>query len=196
MKRATARTVAGASLVAGAALTILGFVTAKGLFLGYSTAEQTISTLGSGRGTPGSRLVFNASMVLAGLLVLVATYSLNQAYRRRLLTAIFGLIGVGIVGVGVFQTDSAASHLLGAFLAFGGLGAAALVVAAWIRGVYGAVSVLLGGLELPAFGLFLAVGGGTFLGIGGLERWVAYLGLVWVTSFGGFLIAEGRDASG
>ncbi|MFW6458662.1 MAG: DUF998 domain-containing protein [Halodesulfurarchaeum sp.] len=164
MKRATARTVAGASLVAGAALTILGFVTAKGLFPGYSTAEQTISTLGSGRGTPGSRLVFNASMVLAGLLVLVATYSLNQAYRRRLLTAIFGLLGVGIVGVGVFQTDSAASHLLGAFLAFGGLGAAALVVAAWIRGVYGAVSVLLGGLELPAFGLFLAVGGGPFWG--------------------------------
>lgn len=191
MNATTSRGLAGVALVAGGTITVLGFVTAEALFPGYSTSTQTISALGSARGTPGSRAVFNGTMVVAGLLLVLAASGLHRSIARRPVVGILGVTGLGIVGVGVFPSQTGIPHLLAALLAFAGLGVGALAVAWQEDGPFRWLSGVLGTFELVALVLFVTIGGRTPLGIGGLERWVAYLGLVWAVAFGGYLLAGG-----
>lgn len=186
------RVVAGVSLVAAGALLLLGITAAEALFPGYSTSGDTISALGSDRATAGSAAVFNSVMVVAGLLAVTAAYGLHGVYGRGSLTGMLAVTGVGgFVGVGVFPAGTGLLHFVAAMIAFAGVGLTAVVVAATVRGPFRYVSAVLGVLELIALVLFVALGGSTPLGIGGLERWVAYLGLVWAVAFGGVLLADG-----
>ncbi|CQH59815.1 DUF998 family protein [Halobacterium hubeiense] len=194
METGRARALAGTALVGGGALTILGFVAAEALYPGYSAADQRISALGAASAPAASQTTFNATMVLSGLLVAFTAYALGSVYERPLFPGVFAVTGVGVVGVGVFPTQTGALHYVAAFVAFGGLGLSALAAAATVRGPMRYVSAALGVAELAAFVAFVSLGGGTPLGIGGLERWVAYLGLAWVLAFGGFLLG-GVDAS-
>lgn len=189
------RTLAGIALVAGGACTVLGFVTAEVLYPGYSAADQTISALGAAGAPAASRTVFNATMAVAGALLVGVAAALRRLYDSTAFAAVAALSGVGVAGVGVFPAQTGLPHALAAFAAFGGVGVTALVAASVLRGPFRYVSAVLGGLELVAFALFVTVQGGTPLGVGGLERWVAYLGLLWVTAFGGYLLAEASDGS-
>lgn len=193
MDSGRARALGGSLLVAGGVLTVLGFVTAEVLYPGYSAADQTISALGAADAPPASQAVFNGTMVVAGLMTLFAAYALRVVYDRPLFPGIFAVAGFGVAGVGVFPSQTGAVHFVAATLAFGGLGVTALAAATTGRGPMRYVSVALGVAELVAFVLFVSLGGGTPLGIGGLERWVAYLALAWVLAFGGFLLG-GVDA--
>lgn len=189
MDREQTAAVAGVALIAGGVCTVLGFVTAEVLYPGYSAADQTISALGAADAPAASQTVFNAAMSLAGVLLVGVAAALNQLYDSRAFTGVTAVSGVGVAGVGVFPAQTGAPHFLAAFFAFAGIGVTALVAASILREPFRYVSGVLGGLELVAFVLFVTLGDGTTLGIGGLERWVAYLGLLWVTAFGGFLLA-------
>jgi hypothetical membrane protein len=183
-----ARTLAGVALVGGGAATVLGFVTAEALYPGYSAADQTISALGAAEAPAAAQLVFNGTMVVGGLLLMGVAVGLQHVFSRRAFSAVAAVAGVGVLGVGLFPAQTGLPHFLAAVLAFGGIGVTAVVAATVLGGPFAHVSGVLGGLELLAFALFVAIGDGTPLGIGGLERWVAYLGLLWVTAFGGFLL--------
>ncbi|MXR19277.1 DUF998 domain-containing protein [Halobacterium bonnevillei] len=183
------RTLAGVALIAGGACTVLGFVTAEVLYPGYSAADQTISALGAEDAPGASQAVFNAAMILGGVLLVGVAAALHRLFDSRAFTGVTAVTGVGVAGVGVFPAHTGAPHFVAAFVAFGGIGVTALVAGSVLRAPFRYVSVALGGLELVAFVLFVALGDGTPLGIGGLERWVAYLGLLWVTAFGGFFLA-------
>lgn len=194
MNTERARTVSGGAFIAAGTVTVLGIITAAALVPGYSTATQTISALGSSRGTPASRLVFNGAMILTGLLTTIAAYGIHHVYERRLLTGVLVTTGIGgSMAVGLFPEQTGLAHTIAAVVAFGGMGLTALVVSRTVRGPFRAVSAVFGTLELTAFGLFVTLRGSTPLGIGGLERWVAYLGVLWVLAFGGFLLPGYRD---
>lgn len=191
MEKDKYRVVGGVSFVGVGAVVILGFITSEALFPGYSTADNTISALGAARGTPASRAVFNPAMVIAGLLIVLGAYSLYQVYGNRLLTGVVTVTGVGgFVGVGVFPSQAGLPHFIAAMIAFIGVGLMALAVAATVRGPFRYISATFGFLELVALVLFMVLGGSNPLGIGGLERWVAYLGLLWMIAFGGFLLPD------
>lgn len=194
MDSSRAQKVAGVAFVGTGALTLLGFVTAAALFPGYSIATETISALGAAGVPAGSRAVFNATMVVSGLLLVVGAYGLHRTYGRHLLTGLVAITGgVGFVGVGLFPAGAGLSHFVAAMVAFVGAGATALTVATVVRGAFGALAAVFGVLELSALVAFVAVGGANPLGVGGLERWVAYLGLVWAIAFGGYLLAGDGD---
>lgn len=189
MDQARGRILAGVTLVGAGTVLLLGFVTAETLYPGYSSADQTISALGSADATRASRSVFNLAMVLAGVLTLGSAYGLHHVYRHRPLTALVGVTAMGgLVGVGVFPSQTGLPHFVAAMIAFTGVGLIALVTASIDRGPIRYLSLLFGVLELGSLALFLTVGGATPIGIGGLERWVAYLGIIWVIAFGGHLI--------
>ncbi|WP_232688825.1 DUF998 domain-containing protein [Halobacterium zhouii] len=181
------RDVGGVSLVSGGALVVLGLVTAQSQYPGYSTTTQTISALGTASAPAASQAVFNATMVLTGALLLVAAYALHQVYARRALTGAAAGTALGIAGVGLFPAHTGLPHVVAAMVAFGGMGVTALVVAATVSSTFRYVSAVLGTLELLALVLFVTLGSATTLGVGGLERWVAYLGVLWTTAFGGSL---------
>jgi len=187
------RDAAGALLVAGAVLTVLGFVAAEAAYPGYSTSAQTISALGAADAPAAAQTVFNATMVAAGALLLLATYALRRGDRSRRVTAILAITAVGVAGVGVFPSQTGVPHFVAAMLAFGGVGVAALAAGFEARGAFRSLSVGLGALELLALAGFVLLGDGTPLGVGGIERWVAYLGLLWIAAFGGRLTANAGE---
>lgn len=188
-----ARALAGAAFLAGSVFTTLGFTTAEALYPGYSTSTQTISALGAAGAPAAAQTVFNGVMVTAGVLTLVAAFGLARADESRGLAVVVAVTGIGgFAGVGLFPAQTGLPHLVAALLAFGGIGVAALLVAATWQGPFRYASGVLGILELLALGGFLVLGGATALGIGGLERWVAYLGAVWAAGFGGALLAAGE----
>jgi hypothetical membrane protein len=190
MDSRTPRQVAGVSLVGMGLVTLLGFVTAASLYPGYSVADQTISAMGAADAPAASSTVFNAAMVVAGLLTLVSAVALYRATGRRLLTVVVAVTGVGgFVGVGLFPSQTGLPHFVAALIAFVGAGVSALLVAAGVGGLLRYLSASLGVLELLALVLFVSIGPENPLGIGGLERWVAYLGLLWAIAFGGALLA-------
>lgn len=188
------RSVAGVSLVGVGTVSILGIITAEALYPGYSTSQQTISALGAATGPAGavqpSATIFNGAMILSGLLVLVAAYELHRTYGQRLLTTIVVLTGVGVAGVGIFPAQTGAPHGIAAFLAFGGGGLSALVVASVVDGAFRYVSLVLGVVALVALVAFVTLGGSTALGVGGLERLITYPIQIWVIAFGGYLLNE------
>ncbi|MEE6208739.1 DUF998 domain-containing protein [Salarchaeum sp. III] len=191
MSNVRSRSTAGGAILAVGVLLALAFTTAEAFYPGYSTSTQTISALGSDTGTPESRLVFNGAMVLGGGLMAVAAYFLRDVYETELVPALVAVTGVvGFAGVGLFPEQTGAPHALAALASFGGSGVVAIAVARAESAAFRYASMVLGVLELLALAAFVGLGGGTALGIGGLERWVAYLGILWAASYGGFLLAR------
>lgn len=190
---------AGLSLAGVGVASVLGIVTAEALYPGYSTSRQTISALGAAGASTGpvepSATVFNAAMIVSGLLALVAAAGLRGAGGPRTLVAVVAVTGLGVAGVGVFPAQHGAVHALAAFVTFGGGGLSAVLVATVATGPFRYVSLVLGVVALVALGAFLGLGGSTPLGIGGLERWVSYPIQLWTLAFGGYLLGGGEVAA-
>ena len=194
MDESESRTLAGLAFIAAGTIVILGFVAAASQYPGYSAITQTISALGAEAAPQGSRALFNGVMVLGGVLVLAAAIGLYRADGDPVISGLVGLTAtVGLMGVGLFPSETGLPHTIAAAVSFGGVGILALLVAAKTRGWFGLVSAVMGTLELFAFVAFATLRGGTPLGVGGLERVVAYLGLIWVVAFGVVMLE--RDSS-
>lgn len=189
------RTMAGILLIAGGIVTLLGFVTAASLYPGYSVADQTISALGASDAPSASKTVFNLAMAVSGLFAVGGAATLQRAGESRLLATVIGITGLGgMIGIAVFPAQTGTPHAIAALIAFGGIGLAAMVAGLRYGGAFGWVSLVLGTAELLALVGFITLMGSNPLGVGGLERWVAYSGAIWVIAFGGFLLASDEAA--
>ncbi len=183
--------IAGSAVLAASVVITLGITTAEALYPGYSTTTQTISALGATTAPLASQLVFNGAMILAGGLLFGMAIALRVSTIPRSVPDIAAVTGViGFAGVGLFPEQTGVPHVLAAGVAFGGTGLLALVVARVAEGPFGYVSGVLGLSELLVFAVFVGLQGETALGIGGLERWVAYLAILWAASYGGVLLTE------
>lgn len=192
---------AGALLFIAGVLAFLGIITAETLYPGYSTAQNTISDLGASL-PPNSIIIepsatiFNTSMLVSGLLMIASAYCIYHAFRRPVIASLIGLFGIGVSGVGIFDGSYGNIHAIFALLAFlaGGLSA---VASSRIQGApLNYFSALLGGislLDLILYYIMMDSSPFAVLGIGGLERWVAYPILLWVTGFGGYLMGYSRS---
>jgi hypothetical membrane protein len=76
--------VAGVLFFIAATQFVLGIIVAEALYPGYSISKNEISYLGIGP----SAMVFNASIFLLGLLMIVGTYFLQRAFNVRILTVL------------------------------------------------------------------------------------------------------------
>ncbi len=164
----------------------------------YSLSRNTISDLGNTVcGQYGvryvcspSHLLMNISFVLLGMLMvsgstlLYKTNTANMAGRIGLICMAFAGLGTGLVGL--FPEDTVSGiHIIGAALPFV-LGNIALLffgytrfISGWLR-KYAFVSGLVGLISLGLFMTHHYSG----LGIGGMERLVAYPQTIWLIVFG------------
>ncbi|UWG47833.1 putative membrane protein, a putative transporter component [Halanaeroarchaeum sp. HSR-CO] len=195
------RSLAGFGLSVSGFIGFMGIITAEVLYPNYST-RQDISDLGSTR-PPNpvihepSATIFNSTMLLTGVIVILSAYLLYQAMDRRGFPLALAVFGFGAFGVGVFPGNVAPWHGLFALLTFfmGGITAllSARVVSrpfSFLCGLFGGVSLL---ILVSVFFFGLVVGGPhplEFLGAGGIERWVVYPLILWLLVFGGYLLAE------
>ncbi|POG57560.1 DUF998 domain-containing protein [Haloferax marisrubri] len=200
------RYVAGAMLFAFGLLALMGIITAEAFYPSYNAGVQEISDLGATR-PPNSVIlqpsatIFNATMILSGLLVLGASYFAHRAFRDRVVTAAIAALGLGVLGVGIFDGSEAPMHGLSALLTFFAGGLSAVVAARVIETPFRYLSVAVGGFVLTllvsifAFGLLGLPHPLSFLGAGGIERYVAYPVLLWFIGFGGYLMGPASETT-
>lgn len=195
--------IAGALLFTAGIIAFMGIITAEALYpAGYSTSLNAISDLGATE-PPGSvtaqpsATVFNVAMMVCGVLALAAAHCLQRGTRRWPAPVLTALFGLGGLGVGVFPWNWGLVHDLCALLTFIAGPLAAIVSWTVARGVFRYFSVLLGLVALVTLAVYAIMGDSApfaGLGIGGVERWIAYPVLLWATGLGGHLM--GRTAKG
>jgi hypothetical membrane protein len=168
---------------------------AEALYPGYSISQNYISDLGAGP----SASIFNSSVFLLGLMVVVSAYFVHRPFRNLLVTGLLVLAGAGAMGVEVFPENYPAMHEIVSDIAFifGGL----LPIATYRvwRKPFSDLSVVMGLLSLSAMILLSAqysfsLGEQYFLGLGpgGVERMIVYPILLWEAAFGGYLTASSQ----
>lgn len=192
-------TVAGTLLLLVGVVVFMGIITAEALYPGYSTAENMISDLG-GTEPPDSIIVqpsatiFDTTMIAAGLMIIAAAGGMTRALGWRAFGITLSLFGVGVLGVGIFPGHTGSVHGVFAMLAFIAGGVTAILAYTVATGPLRYVSVVLGAIPLANLALYTVVGDASpvaELGLGGLERWVAYPILLWVAGYGGYLLGQG-----
>jgi hypothetical membrane protein len=193
----------GLLFVAGATI-LMGIITAEALYPGtFSTGANEISDLGGTRPPDSvilqpSATIFNVSMMLIGVLVITGSWFVQRAFGRRSVTIPIAVLGVGALGVGVFPGNTGNPHAIFAMLTFISGGVAAVTAARVTSAPFRYLSVLLGAASLVTLGSFAVLGDASPiapLGIGGIERWIVYPVVLWITGFGGYLSgrADGRS---
>lgn len=158
----------------------------------YDFGASAISDLGV---IPETALLFNASLVLVGILNVAGGYYFYRGHGKRWLLAVFVLAGVGAAGAGLVPLNVNDLHGLFALLAFVFFNVQALGSATRVSGVMTVLSVLAGALGL-GFVVVMAVGdaGNTAvfgpIGHGGAERMIVYPVMLWMVAFGGYLLGS------
>jgi len=184
---------AGILLFLAGSVILMGIITAESFYPDqyiYTTHNSMISDLGATEPpnsiiTQPSATIFNLSMILTGILVLIGTYFLFRCYNDRIAAVFLGLLGLGALGVGIFPGNINPQHPLFAMITFISGGLAAIYSYRLINSIFKYLNLLLGLITL--FFLFTIQIFMPILGGGGVERWVAYPIVIWLIGFGGYL---------
>ena len=184
------RRLAGIAFIALSAQFMTVIMLAAAMAPNYDFNAGAISDLGVFSETA---LLFNASLVVVGVLNLAGGYVLYRGHGKRWLLGVFAVAGLGAVGTGLFPLDAGDLHSLFALLAFVFFNVEALAVATQVDGVMRALSALAGLLGL-AFVVVMVIGdSGTTaafgpIGHGGAERMIVYPAMLWLVAYGGYLL--------
>jgi hypothetical membrane protein len=185
--------------LAGTAV-LMGCITAEALYPGsFTTHTNTLSHLGAGEPPDSvvvqpSAAIFDATMLTAGAVTLLAASLLHRASLRAAVTAPTCLLGFGMLGVGLFPLTHPGAHTVFALLAFYAGGLAVLLSARNSSSPFRQLWTTLGTVALVAInlGVFaLSWAPVAALGEGGIERWNAYLIVLWLVACGSQLMATG-----
>lgn len=170
---------------------LMGIITAEIFYpVGYTTADSEISDLGATR-PPNSIIyqpsasIFNATMMSGGLLILAGSFFLFRGFKRWTIVLFPALLGIGVLGVGIFPGNMSPFHGICALVAFIAGGLSALISCKVTPAPFSYVLVFLGLVTLVFLffsSIFIPV-----LGDGGTERFVAYPVVIWMIGFGGYL---------
>jgi hypothetical membrane protein len=193
--------VAGALFFVAVTQFILGLTIAEALHPGYSVSANYVSDLGIG---PFS-VVFNSSVFLLGLLLLIGTYLLRQISELKTVNILLFLMALSAMGVGIFNKNFTIAHGAVSSLAFLFAGLSAIVSAKVLKSPFSLISMLLGVMTIGALALYsigLTTSGSLTssieydsnfylgLGPGGMERMIVYPALMWLSGFSGHLAMQ------
>ncbi|MGC8999082.1 MAG: DUF998 domain-containing protein [Candidatus Bathyarchaeia archaeon] len=185
--------IAGTLIFVGAVQFILCMIMAECLYPKYSISENYISDLGIGATAP----IFNISVFLLGATVAASAYLLKRMVQSKILSVFLTLCGIGAMGVGIFPENFPGMvHTVFSLIAFL-FGALSAITSYKIQKPpmsYFAISM--GIMSLTALTIFMV--GEIYLhyfnsainliiGLGGMERMIAYPILLWAIGFGGYL---------
>jgi hypothetical membrane protein len=158
----------------------------------YSVYANAISDLGANCRTActavPSAYIFDSTVAVLGLLVIVGAYYLQRAFAFKPATVTATLAGIGAVGVGLFPETTGVWHGIFSLIVFLFAGLSAIIGARFQRPPMFYFSIILGLGTLAALVLYV---GSNYLGLGqgGMERMIVYPVLLWVIGFGGHLMA-------
>ena len=177
-------------------LVLMGVITAEAMYpTAYTTFKNEISDLGATRQPNSisyepSSSIFNTIMLCSGLLILIATNGAHTNFKKWVFTIPAILFGLGLVGVGIFPGNISPYHGMSAMLAFLAGGITAIMAFKITISPFKYIGILFGSIAITTW--FIAVFSPSlltpFIGVGGIERWVAFPLMLWLTGFGGYLM--------
>jgi len=174
---------AGALAFVGTFQFIIAMIVAEAKYTGYSISNNYISDLGVGPTAP----IFNTSIIIFGIVIVIVSYLVYKSINVKLFPALMFIAGLGAALVGVFPENSPYHiHTLVSFVTFL-FGSLAVISSFRIqKRIMSYISVLIGLLSLISLGLFIS-GITLGIGVGGIERLIAYPILLWTLYFSGYL---------
>jgi hypothetical membrane protein len=193
--------VAGVLFFAAVAQFILGLAIAEALYPGYSLSGNYVSDLGIGP----SSMVFNSSVFLLGLLLIIGTYFLRRVPGLKTVNTLLFLMALAAIGVGVFTKELTVAHGAVSSLAFFFSGLSAMASAKVVKKPLSLMGIVLGAMTVGALALFsiglitsgsltsdIAYDSSFYLGLGpgGMERMIIYPALMWLAWFSGYLATQ------
>ncbi len=185
------QSIAGILLFIGAFQFFIFMTISEALRPSYSVNLNYISDLGVG----ANAYIFNYSIISLGILVIISAIALASINRRKILPYTVILIGIGAMGVGIFN-ENAPYHLHDyvSLITFLFSGISAIVAVTWAKGPFRALSAIVGIFILVAMGLYIE---NIYysLGPGGMERMIVYPTILWGMAFSGYLIGPNRGSS-
>ncbi|WP_254764939.1 DUF998 domain-containing protein [Natrinema marinum] len=182
---------AGLALFALAAQFMIVIMLGAAMAPDYDFGGGAISDLGV---VAETALLFNASLVVVGLLNVIGGYAFYRTHGSRWLLSVYVLAGVGAIGAGVFPLDAGGLHGLFALVAFLFFNVEAIGSGTRLAGPMRVISIFAGVVGI-AFVVLMAIGDAgnvaAFgpIGHGGTERMIVYPAMLWLLAFGGYLMA-------
>jgi hypothetical membrane protein len=191
--------IAGTLLLVGGVQFVIALIIAEAIYPNYSVSANYISDLGVW--SKPSAAIFNPSIILFGSTVLASSYFIKKQFKLGKIAYLLALAGAGALGVGVFPENTflvngiPVIHSISALIAFVIGGIAAVAAYKYTKPPFKVISVILGAATLTATVLFFTTRdyGYLGLGVGGMERMMAYPTLLWIISLGGYLLGNYSD---
>ncbi|WP_069807807.1 DUF998 domain-containing protein [Vulcanisaeta thermophila] len=173
--------ISGLLIFIGVSEFLLLMLISEVLYPGYSVHTNYISDLGVGP----TALIFNSSIVVMGVMLIIASILLARLSKYLMVTLL--LTGIGAAGVGIFNEHLHPYHLIFALMAFlfSSISSYTAYPLSKAPGRY--LWVVLGTMGLIALALFIM---GVYLGLGpgGMERMIVYPNMIWALGFSGELM--------
>lgn len=179
--------IAGILSFVGSCQFLIIMLISEAIYPGYSISKNMISDLGIGH-TSG---LFNSSIILLGMLIILSAISFHSFHGNRIFTILMILTGAGAMGVGIFPENIRPYHEICAGITFLSGGLSEMLSFFLIRFPMSMIAAFLGGLTLGCLALFV-LGNNLGLGPGGMERMIVYPVILWGAGFGGYLMASER----
>jgi len=193
--------VAGILFFVAATQFVLGLTIAEALYPAFSVSANYISDLGIGP----SAIVFNFSVFLLGLLLLIGAYFLGHIPDFKTVNTMLLLMALGAMGIGIFTKNYRVAHGAVASMAFFFAGLTAITSSRVLKKSLSLISVVLGVMTLAALALFsigmitsgsvtsdIAYDSNFYLGLGpgGMEHMIIYPVGMWLAGFSWHLITQ------
>ena len=193
--------VAGMLVFVAATQFVLGITISEALYPGYSVSDNYISDLGIG----SSAVIFNSSVFLLGILLLVGIFFLRHLSSFKTVNVLLLLMAFGAMGVGVFTKHYRTAHGAVATMAFFFAGLSAISSSKVLRKPLSLMSTILGMMTLMALVLFscgmitsgsltsdVAYDSDFYLGLGpgGMEHLIIYPVGMWLVGFSWYLVTQ------
>jgi hypothetical membrane protein len=186
-------------IIGGIQWFLIGLLLAESWYPGYSSRIDYVSDLGIGP----TALIYNASVFLLGVCVLVGAYFIEQEIRYKPFFVVLVLTGIGAMGVGIFPASMQPMHSLFTLIAILFAGISALVSykilsppLSYVSVILGAISIISAIIFIPYLGL--PTGDTTeYLGMakGSMERWAINPVLAWIMTVGGYFVNRNDTSS-
>jgi hypothetical membrane protein len=204
---------AGLLLFISSVMCILGIVAAEAVYPDYSLSTHKLSDLGAMAPLSiwpvsasdvtvhqPSSLIFNATVFLTGVLVAVASLLFRRdahahGVLRNWASKIGFLVGVGAVIVGLLTEQMGMIHYVGAMMVFVLGPLVAIVSSRSVKPPLSFLFIILGLISLAfvpivAMDIMNALGTYTIAKTAGAENMIVYPFLLWMLSFGTYLMKD------
>ncbi|MCY0890540.1 MULTISPECIES: DUF998 domain-containing protein [Pyrobaculum] len=167
-------------LAIGSLQFIIAMLVAEQLYPGYNPLHNYISDLGALKAPTAT--LFNTSVALLGIFGIIAAILLRKEIGI-VGSALLALASAGAIGVGAFPEDYGTPHGISALITFLFGALAVMVIGLRRGGAFKPFGLAMGAIALIALALFIPRVQ-TPLGIGGIERLIAYPTLIFLLVYG------------